>query len=56
MITMDETIMGLVQVGTVKPEDAYAKALDKKRTILDQLERGEITAEEAKAQLKGGTA
>ena len=32
------------------------RVLDKKRTILDQLERGEITAEEAKAQLKGGTA
>ena len=32
------------------------KVLDKKRSILDKLEKGEITAEEAKAQLKGGTA
>lgn len=32
------------------------KVLDKKRAILDQLERGEITAEEAKAKLKGSNA
>lgn len=32
------------------------KALDKKRAILDQLERGEISAEEAKAKLKGSNA
>ncbi|HRF60904.1 MAG TPA: DUF2089 domain-containing protein [Fimbriimonadaceae bacterium] len=29
------------------------KSLDKKRKILEQLERGEITAEEAKAKIKG---
>lgn len=30
------------------------KSAEKKRKILDQLEKGEITAEEAKAKLRGG--
>lgn len=39
-----------------KDEKKKDKGLDKKRAILDQLERGEITAEEAKTKLKGGIA
>lgn len=39
-----------------REEKDKKKVTDKKRSILDQLERGEITAEEAKSRLKGGGA
>lgn len=36
-----------------KDKPRKEKSLDKKRKILEQLEKGEITAEEAKAKIKG---
>jgi len=46
--------LGLSAVKEAVPKKP--KSLEKKRKILDKLERGEITAEEAKTQIRGGKA
>lgn len=54
-----DALLEALELSPVKEEKAEKekprkdKSLDKKRKILEQLERGEITAEEAKAKIKG---
>lgn len=51
-----EALLTALELTPVKDDGVKKeKSAEKKAKILDQLEKGEITAEEAKAKLKGGT-
>jgi hypothetical protein len=50
-----ESLLAALDLSPVKEESGKKeKSAEKKAKILDQLEKGEITAEEAKSKLKGG--
>jgi hypothetical protein len=49
-----DSLLDALDLKPVKEDARTTKLADKKRKILDMLERGEITAEEAKARLKNG--
>lgn len=46
-------LLAALDLQPIKDEGRREKASDKKKAILEMLERGEITAEEAKSKLKG---
>ena len=48
-----DTLLASLDLAPIKEEPKKDKSVDKKKRILEQLEKGEITAEEAKAKLKG---
>ena len=51
-----ESLLAALELTPVKEEGAKKdKSAEKKAKILEQLEKGEITAEEAKTKLKGGS-
>ncbi|MBC8064068.1 MAG: DUF2089 domain-containing protein [Chlorobia bacterium] len=51
-----ESLLAALELSPVKEESAKKdKSAEKKAKILEQLEKGQISAEEAKAKLKGGT-
>lgn len=51
-----ESLLAALELSPVKEESAKKdKSAEKKAKILEQLEKGHISAEEAKAKLKGGT-
>ena len=51
-----ESLLASLELIPVKEESGKKdKSAEKKAKILEQLEKGEISAEEAKAKLKGGT-
>jgi hypothetical protein len=51
-----ESLLASLDLSPVKEESAKKdKSAEKKAKILEQLEKGEISAEEAKAKLKGGS-
>lgn len=51
-----ESLLAALELTPVKEESAKKdKSAEKKAKILEQLEKGEITAEEAKTKLKGGS-
>ncbi len=51
-----ESLLSALDLMPVKEETAKKdKSAEKKVKILEQLEKGEITAEQAKSKLKGGT-
>lgn len=51
-----ESLLSALDLTPVKEETAKKdKSAEKKVKILEQLEKGEITAEQAKSKLKGGT-
>lgn len=51
-----ESLLAALDLSPVKEESAKKdKSAEKKAKILEQLEKGQISAEEAKAKLKGGT-
>lgn len=51
-----ESLLTALELTPVKEEAAKKdKSAEKKAKILEQLEKGEITAEEAKTKLKGGS-
>lgn len=49
-----DALLDALDLKPVKEDTRTNKLADKKRKILDMLEKGEITAEEAKARLKNG--
>ncbi len=50
-----DTLLEALELAPVKDDKPKKdKSAEKKRKILDQLEKGEITPEEAKAKLRGG--
>ena len=51
-----DVLLASLDLTPVKDDAKKEKSAEKKQKILDQLERGEITAEEAKAKLKVGGA
>ena len=48
-----DALLAALELSPIKDEPKKDKSADKKKQILEKLERGEITAEEAKTQLKG---
>ena len=50
-----ETLLEALGLTPVKDEAKQAKQAEKKQKVLDMLEKGEITAEEAKAKLRNGS-
>lgn len=51
-----EALLEALDLTPIKDEAKREKQAEKKQKILDQLEKGEITAEEAKSKLRQGTA
>jgi hypothetical protein len=51
-----DSLLAALEMAPIKERDEPKKdkSAEKKKQILEQLEKGEITAEEAKAKLKGG--
>lgn len=51
-----DSLLDALNLPAIKEEPGAKreKSSDRKKRILDELEKGEITAEEAKAQLRGG--
>jgi hypothetical protein len=50
-----DSLLEALQLSPAKEEGAKKdRGADRRKKILDQLEKGEITAEEAKAKLRGG--
>ncbi len=47
-----DSLLSALDLSPIKEDAKRDKATDKKKQILEQLEKGEITAEEAKAKLK----
>jgi hypothetical protein len=51
-----DSLLEALQLAPVKEDDGRRdKMAERKRKLLDQLEKGEITAEEAKERLRGGS-
>lgn len=51
-----DSLLDALDLKPIKEDAKQGKLNDKKKKILDLLEKGEITAEEAKARLKNGVA
>lgn len=51
-----DSLLDALDLKPIKEDGKPGKALEKKKKILDMLEKGEISAEEAKARLKNGVA
>ena len=50
-----ESLLAALDLNPVKEDAKKEKSAEKKAKILEQLEKGEITAEQAKSKLKGGS-